>query len=173
MALLLLMPAVVHARMTYIPVASGELTTGQWYFDGTKSGLGGNASMALVPAMRFSNRFSIIPTVESQYRGTRSAEELAGGTTLSGYLGERRFRESGPWDQFAMDRARADRLPLQNVSRDHQRKLEPRPLRLSHADRRRRGRARVGERRYGRAGVRRVGVAFSQLCFSRIRATHR
>src|SRR3989442_1313618 len=66
----------------FIPVANGFLSTGQWYFDGEKSALGGNAGVTFVPAIKFSDRFSLIPTIDSSYRGTRSAEELAGGKNL-------------------------------------------------------------------------------------------
>ncbi len=74
-------PARVQA-VEYIPVASGLFTTGQWYFEGEKSSLAGNASLTMVPALKFSNQFNLIPTFSSSYRGTRSAEELAGGKNL-------------------------------------------------------------------------------------------
>lgn len=67
---------------TYIPVMNGQFMTGQWYFEGERSSMGGNAAFAFVPAIRFTNKFSLIPTIETNYRGTRSAEELAGGTNL-------------------------------------------------------------------------------------------
>jgi len=70
------------AKPQYIPVVSGLFTTGQWYFQGDESSLGGNAQLTFVPALKFSNRFSLIPQLETNYRGTRSAEELAGGNTL-------------------------------------------------------------------------------------------
>jgi hypothetical protein len=71
-----------HAVRQFIPVVNGVFTTGQWYFDGERSALGGNASLTVVPAVRFTNKFSVVPSIESNYRGTRSAEELAGGSTL-------------------------------------------------------------------------------------------
>lgn len=71
-----------HAGPQYIPVANGLFSTGQWYFNGTKSEIGGNVAMTFVPALRFSNNFSVIPTLQSNYHGTRTAEELAGGNTL-------------------------------------------------------------------------------------------
>jgi len=70
------------AEPKYIPVANGLFSTGQWYFDGTKSEVGGNAAMTFVPAVQFSNNFSLIPTLQTNYHGTRTAEELAGGNTL-------------------------------------------------------------------------------------------
>ncbi len=66
----------------YVPVASGMFSTGQWYFDGKESSLGGDAAVTFVPALQFSNRLALIPTLESNYQGTRSAEELAGGNTF-------------------------------------------------------------------------------------------
>lgn len=70
------------AAPTYIPVVNGQFSTGQYYFEGTNSALGGNVGLAFIPAIRYSNKFSLIPTFETMYRGTRSAEELAGGSTL-------------------------------------------------------------------------------------------
>jgi hypothetical protein len=72
----------LHAAPRYIPVASGLFSTGQWYFEGDESSLGGNAGVTFVPAVEFSPTFSLIPTIETAYQGTRSAEELAGGNTL-------------------------------------------------------------------------------------------
>ena len=66
----------------FIPVTVAQFSTGQWFFDGKQSALGGNVSAQFVPAYKFSDKFAILPTVESNYRGTRSAEELAGGATL-------------------------------------------------------------------------------------------
>ena len=66
----------------FIPVTVAEFSTGQWFFDGKNSALGGNAGVQFVPAYKVSERFSLLPSIESQYRGTRSAEELAGGATL-------------------------------------------------------------------------------------------
>jgi hypothetical protein len=81
-ALLMECNSPLMARPKYIPVVSGLFTTGQWFFEGEESSMGGNAQLTFVPALRFSNRFSVLPTVRSYYRGTRSAEELAGGTVL-------------------------------------------------------------------------------------------
>lgn len=66
----------------YIPVVSGLFSTGQWYYQGEKSDLGGNAAITFVPAIQFSKGFSVLPTIRSAYHGTRSAEELAGGNTF-------------------------------------------------------------------------------------------
>ena len=71
-----------YAGPKYIPVVNGFFSTGQWYFDGERSSLGGNVNLTFVPALRYSNRFSLVPIIETKYRGTRSAEELAGGNTL-------------------------------------------------------------------------------------------
>jgi len=70
------------AGPTYIPVVNGQFFAGQDYFEGDKSSLAGNASLTFVPALRYSNRFSVLPTFESSYRGTRSAQELADGSNI-------------------------------------------------------------------------------------------
>src|SRR5687767_2546585 len=76
------MSVYAHAARQIIPVINGSFSTGQWYFEGENSSLGGNVSLNIVPAIRYTNRFSLIPSFETSYRGTRSAEELAGGSTL-------------------------------------------------------------------------------------------
>jgi len=86
MALLLAgLPAIAVSQAKageFIPVTVAQFTTGQWFFDGRKSALGGNLGAQFVPAYRFSDKFAILPTIETNYRGTRSAEELSGGATL-------------------------------------------------------------------------------------------
>ncbi len=80
---LLLMNAMAAiAEPRYIPVASGLFSVGQWYAEGKESSLGGNAALSFIPALQYSSEFSLIPTFESSYQGTRSAEELAGGDTF-------------------------------------------------------------------------------------------
>jgi hypothetical protein len=66
----------------FIPVTMAQFSTGQWFFDGEDSALGGNLGVQFVPAYKVSERLAFVPTIESNYRGTRSAEELAGGNTL-------------------------------------------------------------------------------------------
>ncbi len=70
-----------YAGPRYIPVVSGLFSTGQWYFEGTKSEIGGNAALTFVPVLQFKGT-SLLPTIQSNYHGTRTAEELAGGNTL-------------------------------------------------------------------------------------------
>ncbi len=67
---------------TFIPVLNGDFALGQWYFDGEESSLNGNMFLNVAPAVRFSNKFAVVPNITTNYRGTRSAEELAGGNTL-------------------------------------------------------------------------------------------
>ena len=80
-AFITLFPSLAGAG-EFIPVTMAEFYTGQWYFDGESSALGGNASVKFIPAYKYSEKFAVLPTVESSYRGTRSTEELAGGSTL-------------------------------------------------------------------------------------------
>lgn len=70
------------AAPKYIPVIGSYFSIGQHHFEGKRSGLGGNTSLTFVPALQFSNRFSVIPTIETAYRAVRSAEELANGSKL-------------------------------------------------------------------------------------------
>jgi hypothetical protein len=82
LSLLILLTAAAAGAGEFVPVTMAQFGTGQYFFDGKQSALGGNAAIQFVPAYKFSEKLAVLPSIESNYRGTRSAEELAGGSTL-------------------------------------------------------------------------------------------
>jgi len=65
-----------------IPVWSIGVLGGQYFYEGETSALTANLSLDISPAVKFSDKFTLIPTYNSNYQGTQSVEELAGGGTL-------------------------------------------------------------------------------------------
>jgi len=64
------------------PVTDFKFMGGQHFFDGAASSLSGNLNLTFSPAVKFSDRWSLIPTYMGSYQGTRDVQELAGGGTL-------------------------------------------------------------------------------------------
>ena len=71
-------------------VSAAEVTTladlrflgGQQFFQGSASSVGGNLDAMVTPSVAFNDRWSLVPTWQGEYRGTRDVQELAGGGTL-------------------------------------------------------------------------------------------
>jgi len=55
---------------------------GQHFFDGDVSALSGNISAVISPAVKFNEKWTLVPTYMGNYQGTRDVQELAGGGTL-------------------------------------------------------------------------------------------
>jgi hypothetical protein len=64
------------------PVYDLRFLGGQHFYDGEASALSGNAFVLVSPAMKFNDKWSLIPTYMAGYQGTRDVQELAGGGTL-------------------------------------------------------------------------------------------
>ena len=73
-----------------VPLSAAQVTTvadlnflgGQHFFGGSASSVAGNFTGMVAPAVAFNDRWSLIPTWQGEYRGTRDVQELAGGGTL-------------------------------------------------------------------------------------------
>jgi hypothetical protein len=65
-----------------IPVYDIRFFSGQHFHDGSASSLSGNFTVQASPAVRFNDRWSLVPTYTGGYQGTRDVQELAGGGTL-------------------------------------------------------------------------------------------
>jgi hypothetical protein len=65
-----------------VPVGDFRFLGGQYFFNSSASSLSGNLSLTVVPAVKFNDRFSIIPTYMGSYRGTKEVADLVGGGTL-------------------------------------------------------------------------------------------
>jgi hypothetical protein len=67
---------------TVVPVGDFRFLGGQYFFNSNASSLSGNLSFTVAPAIKFSDRFTLIPTYMGAYRGTKEVADLAGGGTL-------------------------------------------------------------------------------------------
>ncbi len=65
------------------PVIKVDALGGQFYFEGENTSFSGNADWLAAPGIKFSDRFSIIPTVTGKYRRVREVQELIGGGFLT------------------------------------------------------------------------------------------
>lgn len=64
------------------PVYDVRFFGGQHFYDGDVSALSGNLFALISPAMKFNEKWSVVPTYMAGYQGTRDVQELAGGGTL-------------------------------------------------------------------------------------------
>lgn len=64
------------------PLWALQFMGGQHFFEGRSSALAGNIIVNYTPAVKFSDRWSLLPTYAGSYSGTRDVQELAGGGTL-------------------------------------------------------------------------------------------
>jgi hypothetical protein len=64
------------------PVYDLRFLGGQHFYNGRSSALSGNVEVLMSPAVKFNDKWSLIPTYWGSYRGTRDVQELAGGGTL-------------------------------------------------------------------------------------------
>jgi hypothetical protein len=64
------------------PVYDVSFFGGQHFFDGNESALSGNFKLRISPAVKFNEKWTLIPTYSGGYQGTRDVQELAGGGTL-------------------------------------------------------------------------------------------
>jgi hypothetical protein len=69
--------AAAAARL--IPMGDFRLLGGQYFYNTSPSGLSGNMSFTYVPALRFSDKFTLVPTYMGSYRGTEEVTDLIGG----------------------------------------------------------------------------------------------
>ena len=63
-------------------VADVRFFGGQHFFGGRASSVAGNLEAVVTPAIKYSDRWSLLPTWQAEYRGTRDVQELAGHANL-------------------------------------------------------------------------------------------
>ncbi len=63
-------------------VLNARLFGGQYFFQNEESKLSGNVGVLYAPAIAFNQKWSLIPTVSSSWRGVKSVQDLVGGGTL-------------------------------------------------------------------------------------------
>lgn len=64
------------------PVYDVRFFSGQNFSNGKESSLSGNMDVTISPAVKFNEKWSVIPTYAGGYQGTRDVQDLAGGGTL-------------------------------------------------------------------------------------------
>lgn len=63
-------------------VFNARLLGGQYFFQNQESEITGNAGILFAPAVELNDRWSIIPSVNASWRGTKNVQDLVGGGTL-------------------------------------------------------------------------------------------
>ncbi len=63
-------------------ILNARLFGGQYFFQNEESKLSGNIGVMYAPAIAFNQKWSLIPTVSSSWRGVKSVQDLVGGGTL-------------------------------------------------------------------------------------------
>ncbi len=71
------------ALLKWTPVAKLDFVGGQVFFEGQSTSFTGNGNWLLVPGLKFTDKFSLIPTVSGKYRRIREVQELVGGGFLT------------------------------------------------------------------------------------------
>ena len=64
------------------PIYGLQVLGGQYFFAGDKGALSGNISGVVAPAMKFNERWSLLPSLNSSYQGTKQVVDLVGAGTL-------------------------------------------------------------------------------------------
>lgn len=66
-----------------VPLLRLEVLGGQFFYEKQHTSFSGNGNLLFTPAVKFSERDSLVPTLSSQYRRTREVRELIGGGFLT------------------------------------------------------------------------------------------
>lgn len=82
-ALLLSCRAGPAGAVDFLPAARFEAFGGRYYMEGASPSYGANVFWALTPAVKFTGKDTLIPTVAGQYRRTYEARELVGGSFIT------------------------------------------------------------------------------------------
>jgi hypothetical protein len=69
-------------NLQIIPIYEFQLLGGQNFYTGQKPSLSANASGVVAPAMKFNDNWSLLPSLVSNYTGTRQVVDLVGSGTL-------------------------------------------------------------------------------------------
>jgi hypothetical protein len=70
------------AALDYVPLYNATFMGGQYFFQSDRSSLSGNASLLAAPMLRTQGSWAFIPTVSSNYQGTKGVGEGVGSGTL-------------------------------------------------------------------------------------------
>ena len=79
--LVLACAAAPTAAQAWTPIAGIQALGGVHFFRGDRGSLSGNADAVFAPAIRFNNKWSLLPSVRSTYEGTRRVADILGTAT--------------------------------------------------------------------------------------------
>jgi len=80
-AAVLLAAALPASAVEWTPVLSASLAGGQYFFQGQRANLGGNAALTAAALGKFSDRWTLMPVYSGSYRGTKGVDDgVAAGT---------------------------------------------------------------------------------------------
>ncbi|MBI3551756.1 MAG: hypothetical protein HY077_04500 [Elusimicrobia bacterium] len=64
------------------PIYGLQMLGGQSFYSGQKGTLSGNLNGTIAPAMKFNDKWSLLPTINTAYQGTEQVLDVVGGQTL-------------------------------------------------------------------------------------------
>ncbi|MBI2387013.1 MAG: hypothetical protein HYV14_13555 [Elusimicrobia bacterium] len=77
----LLAAALPASAVEWTPVLNGSVSGGQYFFQGQRGNLGGNAALTAAGLVKLSERWSLLPMYNGSYRGTKGVDDgVASGT---------------------------------------------------------------------------------------------
>lgn len=74
--------ALPASAVEWTPVISGSLSGGQYFFQGQRGSLGGNAALNAAGLAKLGERWSVMPMYAGSYRGTKGVDAGVGSGTL-------------------------------------------------------------------------------------------
>lgn len=81
-AAVLFAAALPASAVEWTPVINASLSGGQYFFQGQKGSLGGNATLTAAGLARLGDRWSLLPMYGGAYRGTKGVDNTVGAGTL-------------------------------------------------------------------------------------------
>lgn len=81
-AAVLLALAIPASAVEWAPVFNASLAGGQYFFQGQRGSLGGNAAVTAAGLVKLSDRWSVLPMYSGGYRGTKGVDDGVGAGTL-------------------------------------------------------------------------------------------
>ncbi len=80
-AVVLLAAALPASAVEWTPVLNASMSGGQYFFQGQRSSLGGNAAVTAAGLVKLNERWSVLPMYNVSYRGTKGVDDgVAAGT---------------------------------------------------------------------------------------------
>ena len=78
----LLAAALPASAVEWTPVLNASLAGGQYFFQGQRGSLGGNTALTAAGLVKFNDRWTLLPMINSSYQGTKGMDDGVGAGTL-------------------------------------------------------------------------------------------